>query len=99
MRDFERSYYPLGFARQLYAILAHGDRREGLRRLAVPTVVLHGTDDPLIPVQAGEDTASVIPGAELRLVEGWGHDFPLELVPTFASAINDAASRVDGNGA
>ncbi len=93
LRDFHRSYYPSGFARQLYAIVAHGDRREGLRNLDVPTVVLHGTADPLIRKEAGEDTAATIPDAELRLVEGWGHNLPLEIVPTVADAITDAARR------
>ncbi|MGM0555574.1 MAG: alpha/beta fold hydrolase [Myxococcota bacterium] len=92
-RDYRRSYYPAGVARQLAAIIDHGDRREGLRQLDLPTVVLHGEDDPLIPVEAGEDTALVIPNSELRIIDGMGHDLPLELTDEFVDAMVTAARR------
>ena len=92
-RDVNRSLYPVGVARQMAAIVANGDRREMLKKLKLPAVVLHGADDPLVPVEGGKDTAENIPGAELRVVPGMGHDFPLALVNTFADAIEAAAKR------
>ena len=92
-RDVNRSLYPVGVARQMAAIVANGDRREKLKNVRIPAVVLHGVDDPLVPVEGGRDTAKSIPGAELREVPGMGHDFPLALVGTFADAIEAAARR------
>jgi pimeloyl-ACP methyl ester carboxylesterase len=74
--SFDRSYYPKGFARQLVAILTQRDRRSALASLKVPTLVIHGTDDPLVPIEGGKDTAKSIPGARLILIEGMGHDLP-----------------------
>jgi pimeloyl-ACP methyl ester carboxylesterase len=74
--SFDRSFYPQGAARQLVAILLQKDRRLALASLKVPTLVIHGTDDPLMPVEAGKDTAKAIPGAQLMLIEGMGHDLP-----------------------
>ena len=96
MRDAKRSYYPQGVTRQFAAIVANGDRRPKLKNIKVPTVVLHGADDPLVPVAGGKDTADNIPGAELRVIPGMGHDFPLGLVPVFADAIEAAARRAAG---
>ena len=79
-----RSVYPEGPTRHLSAILADGDRRKMLQTLDVPTLVLHGDDDPLIPVAAGRDTAEHIRGARLRTIAGWGHDLPLALVDELA---------------
>lgn len=95
-RDAERAYYPAGVMRQMAAVLTNGDRRPKLRRIKAPTVVLHGSDDPLVPVAAGEDTAANIEGAELRIVEGMGHDMPLALIDTIADAIVAAAERATG---
>ena len=96
MRDAKRSYYPQGVTRQFAAIVANGDRRPKLKNIKAPTVVLHGADDPLVPVAGGKDTADNIPGAELRVIPGMGHDFPLGLVPVFADAIEAAARRAAG---
>lgn len=74
--SFDRSFYPQGAARQLVAILLQKDRRVALASLKVPALVIHGTDDPLMPVEAGKDTAKAIPGAQLMLIEGMGHDLP-----------------------
>jgi pimeloyl-ACP methyl ester carboxylesterase len=93
LRDAKRSFYPVGVARQMAAIVANGDRREKLKNIRIPAVVLHGADDSLVPVEGGKDTAASIPGAELRIVPGMGHDFPISLVGTFADAITAAASR------
>ena len=71
----------------LAAIVADGDRREMLKDVSVPTLVMHGEDDPLVPVEGGRDTAAAIPGAKLKTIPGWGHDLPLELVDEVAEAI------------
>jgi pimeloyl-ACP methyl ester carboxylesterase len=83
----QRSIYPEGPSRHLSAIVADGDRREMLKEVSVPTLVLHGEDDPLVPVEGGRDTAAAIPGAKLKTIPGWGHDLPLELVDEVAEAI------------
>jgi pimeloyl-ACP methyl ester carboxylesterase len=91
--SFERGYYPDGTARQLLAILASGDRTEALRRLDVPTVVIHGTDDILIDVSGGKATAAAIPGAGLEVIPGMGHDLPRQLWPRFVDLIAENAAR------
>ncbi len=74
--SFDRSYYPAGIARQLFAILTQRDRRPALASLKMPAPVIHGTDDPLVPVEAGRETAKCIPGAQLKVIDGMGHDLP-----------------------
>lgn len=86
-RDFHRSFHPTGAGRQLAAILDDGDRRGRLRAVTAPTLVIHGTDDPLVPVEGGRDTAASIAGAQLLELPGMGHDLPLELIDTVAGAI------------
>jgi pimeloyl-ACP methyl ester carboxylesterase len=73
-RAVERSVHPAGFVRQLLAVAASGDRRHELRRIAAPTLVLHGTDDPLVPMPCGQDTAKYISGSRFVPVQGMGHD-------------------------
>jgi pimeloyl-ACP methyl ester carboxylesterase len=91
--EIRRGFHPAGVVRQLAALLAGGDRRPLLTLIRAPAVVLHGTDDPLIPAACGRDTAASIPHAELRLIPGMGHDFPKALAPEFAEAILTAARR------
>jgi pimeloyl-ACP methyl ester carboxylesterase len=79
-----RGYDRAGAERQLLAILASGDRRALLARITAPTLVIHGADDPLVPVAAGIDTARHIPGAQLKVVPGMGHDFASALQPAIA---------------
>lgn len=86
-RDYHRSFFPEGAARQLCAILDDGDRRGRLKRVTAPTLVIHGVDDPLVPVEGGRDTAKAIAGAKLLEIPGMGHDLPLELVDQIAEAI------------
>ena len=86
-RDFKRSFYPEGPARQIAAIVDDGDRRKRLAKVTTPMLVIHGIDDPLVPVEGGRDTAASIPGAKLLEIEGMGHDLPLELVEQIADAI------------
>jgi pimeloyl-ACP methyl ester carboxylesterase len=75
-KSYDRCFYPEGTARQLVAILTHGNRAPALSSVKVPTLVIHGTNDPLVSVEGGKDTASAIPGAQLILIEGMGHDLP-----------------------
>jgi pimeloyl-ACP methyl ester carboxylesterase len=93
---FDRSYDPLGVARQLLAIHASGDRTEGLRGLDLPTLVVHGEDDPLVQVAGGRATAEAVPGAELLVLPGMGHNLPRELWPTIVEAVVRTADRADG---
>ena len=92
--DFERGWYPQGVARQMAAIVADGDRRPMLKRISAPTLVIHGEDDPLVPIAAGRDTAANIAGARLMTIAGMGHDLPLALVDTLADAIAEHAKGV-----
>ena len=73
---YDRSFCPQGTARQLVAILTHDNRAPALSSIQVPTLVIHGTSDPLVSVEGGKDTAKAIPGAQLILIEGMGHDLP-----------------------
>jgi pimeloyl-ACP methyl ester carboxylesterase len=93
-RSFERGLCPEGTSRQMVAIIAHGDRTPGLRALTIPTLVIHGTADPLIPLPCGEATAAAIPGAELLVIEGMGHDLPRDAWPQMVSAISGLTARV-----
>ncbi|MEL6238814.1 MAG: alpha/beta hydrolase [Pseudomonadota bacterium] len=92
--NVQRSVYPPGLPRQLAAIIDDGDRRARLAHVTVPTLVLHGQDDPLVKLAAGEDTAKAIPGARLVSIPGWGHDLPLELVEQLSDEIATHANSV-----
>lgn len=82
-----RAYHPAGVLQQLLAIIASGDRRSLLGKINAPTLVIHGADDPLLPVEAGRDTAHFIKGAKLMVVDGMGHDLPAGLLPRLVEAI------------
>jgi pimeloyl-ACP methyl ester carboxylesterase len=86
--SYDRGHSQAGVARQLHAISASGDRSEALRRLDVPTTVIHGANDLLIRPSGGRATARAIPGARLKLIDGMGHDLPRQLWPTFAEEIS-----------
>jgi len=90
---YDRSHDPAGTARQLGAILASGSRSAELAQLDVPTVVVHGESDPLVPLRAGRATANAIPRAELVTFPGMGHNLPQELWPRFVEAIAKNAER------
>jgi pimeloyl-ACP methyl ester carboxylesterase len=77
----QRSVHPAGLMRQTLAAVADTTRHELLARIACPTLVIHGTADPLVPLACGEDTARRIPGARFHAIEGMGHDWPPALVP------------------
>lgn len=87
LANMRRSVYPAGLPRQLAAIIDDGCRRSRLAKVRTPTLVLHGEADPLVKVEAGEDTARHISGARLVTVPGWGHDLPVRLIPRLASEI------------
>jgi pimeloyl-ACP methyl ester carboxylesterase len=88
-----RAYHPQGVARQLVAIIADGNRSALLPRIKSPTQIIHGLEDPLVPVEAGRDLARRIGGARIDLIEGMGHDLPVPLWPRFVDAIRAAAAR------
>lgn len=86
-QNLSRGLHPAGAARQLVAVLASGSRREALRKVGVPTLVIHGQADPLVPVACGIDTARAVPGAELLILERMGHALPISLWPQIIEAI------------
>ncbi len=94
IRDFDRSNYPEGGPRQMAAIYASGSRAEGLQKLQVPTLVIHGTDDQLITPSGGERTAELIPNSTLLMVDDMGHDLPQPLWPLFIDAISKHTALV-----
>jgi pimeloyl-ACP methyl ester carboxylesterase len=99
-RNFERGFDPDGLIRQQTVILV--DRFEptkyrlnNLKNIKAPTIVLQGTDDPIEAVESAKDIAARIPGAELILIPGLGHNLPVELAPTFANAITKVAQQAN----
>ena len=84
---YDRSYRPAGTQRQYAAIVASPDRTAGLGTVTVPTLVVHGADDPLVGVSGGRATAAAVPGAELLVLPGMGHDLPRALWPRVIDAI------------
>ena len=95
-RVARRGLYREGSERQMLAILASGDRRRLLRQVAAPTLVIHGADDPLVPLAAGQDTAANIPGATLEVIEGMGHDFPPVLMARIADRVAEHCWTAQG---
>jgi len=91
-RTFDRGINPAGVARQLAAVLATPDRTKALRSLRIPVSVIHGAEDPLIHVGAGLATARAVPGAELHVFHGMGHDLPEPLWTRFADVIAQTAA-------
>jgi pimeloyl-ACP methyl ester carboxylesterase len=90
---WDRNYDGSGSVRQFAAIVASGNRTERLRSLQLPTLVLHGTADTLVPPAGGEATAAAIPGAELLIIEGMGHDLAKGLLPRLVEAIAGHLAR------
>jgi pimeloyl-ACP methyl ester carboxylesterase len=90
-RCFDRGLCPNGTMRQLSAVITSGSRKEALKAINVPTLVIHGDGDVLIPVEGGIDTAEAIPGAELIIIEGMGHDLPEAVALQVIEAITDHA--------
>jgi pimeloyl-ACP methyl ester carboxylesterase len=95
-REVDRvPFEPTGAARQLYAIVVAEPRNEMLKSVRCPTLVIHGADDPLIPVDGGRDTAASIPGAQLVIVPGMAHDFTDALVPVYLKYVGGFVSGVE----
>ena len=92
--SYDRGFNPAGTVRQLVAILASGSRKDALKAVRVPALVIHGKDDPLVAFAAGQDTAAAIPGAELLAIDGMGHDLPRALWPRIIDAISTLTARV-----
>ncbi|MCI0749641.1 MAG: alpha/beta fold hydrolase, partial [Nevskiales bacterium] len=86
-RSFDRSGFSTGLARQTLAIIASGNRVSRLKQITAPTLIIHGSDDPLIPVAAAYDLARHIPGAQLTVIPGMGHDLPAPLLPQLVDLI------------
>lgn len=95
--SFDRCYYPAGINRHIAAIIGDGDRRERLGMISSPTLVIHGREDPLIPLAGGIDTAKQIAGARLEVIEGMGHNLPEGLWPVLAEMIAGHAGQADGD--
>ena len=92
---FSRGLSPRGFLRQFAAVLASGDRRPKLRTVDVPTLVIHGSRDPMFPVAAGRDLVRIMPRATWLPIAGMGHDLPSPLWPVLVAAIARHAERAD----
>jgi pimeloyl-ACP methyl ester carboxylesterase len=93
LESVQRAWHPAGSARQLLAVVADGDRSALLPHIQAPTLVVHGVDDPLVPLACGEDLAQRIAGARTDFIAGMGHDLPEALLQRFAQGIGDNARR------
>ena len=94
-RSFDRGYDPGAFVRQGVAVLASGDRTPRLREVRVPALVIHGSADKMVDVSGGRATAAAIPGAELVIFEGMGHDLPRALWPQLVDGIEATIRRAE----
>ena len=92
-RSYDRGFNPDGVARQFVAIVASGSRTDALKSVKVPALVIHGKDDPLVPVEGAYDTAAAIPGAQLLVIDGMGHDLPRPAWPRVIDAISTLTAR------
>ena len=92
-RSFDRGHHPAGTGRQLAAVAASGDRTKALRRLDVPTLVIHGEADPLVRPSGGRATARAIPNAQLMMIPGMGHDLPRAAWPRIVDGIVATVGR------
>ena len=86
-KNVDRRWYPEGVGRQYVSVLASGDRVDLLKTIKAPALVMHGEEDPLLPVDCGRDVAKLVPGAEIETIAGWGHDFPPQLVPRIVERV------------
>ena len=93
LEAFERSYYPVGVARQMVAAATHGNRKPALQELDVPALVIHGRADPLVPVEGGIDTHEALRGSQLMLIDGMGHDLPKQLWAQVVAGIAQLTHR------
>lgn len=95
-RAYDRAFDPAGPARQLMAIMASGNRKPALASVRVSTLVIHGSGDPLVPVEAGYSTAKAVPGAEILVIEGMGHELPQGAWPRIIEAVSAFTAKARG---
>ena len=95
LANLKRAWHPDGGVRQAFAALADDDRRPGLAEVTVPALVIHGTEDPLVVPQGGQETADAIPGAELVWIEGMGHEMPEAAWPQILDPISALIARAE----
>ena len=93
VEEYDRCFCPQGSVRQLLAIIKGGNRKPELSTVTVPTLVIHGAEDLLVPVEWGKDTAEAVPGSELLIIEGMGHDLPRQVWPRIVGAIAANAKK------
>ena len=93
--EYDHMYYPEGAARQYAAIVADGSRVDRLKNVRLPFLVIHGRADPLVTVEGGIDTAKHVAGAKLELIDGMGHDLPVELCPRYVELIAELAESAE----
>ncbi|NHI91643.1 MAG: alpha/beta hydrolase [Candidatus Lokiarchaeota archaeon] len=86
-KEYDRSYYPEGPARQMAAMAVPGNTQPKISAIQAPTLVIHGSEDPFNSIEAGKEIANTIPGAELLILDGMGHSFPREIIPRIIDAI------------
>lgn len=86
-KEYDRCYYPEGAIRQLAALANPGNIQPYISAIRAPTIVIHGSEDPFYPVEVGKVIAKAIPGAELLILDGMGHSFPHEVIPSIINAI------------
>ena len=94
-RIISRGVSAQGSIRQILAILNSYDRTSGLNEITIPTLVIHGNDDPLVPVECGIDTSNAINNSDLWVIKGMGHDFPYELLDQFVDRIDNHIKNVE----
>ena len=92
-KAFDRGYYPVGTRRQLLAIIADGSRVDRLKTIKVPTLVVHGGADPLVPKEGSEDIARHIQGARLEIIDEMAHDLPPSQVGRMVDLIAEHAKQ------
>ena len=97
-RAFDRGVAPKGFLRHFAAVMASGDRSARLRSVHVPTLVIHGSSDPMFPIRAGRDLANMMPDATWLPIAGMGHELPSPFWPTLVSAVARHAARAEQAG-
>ena len=91
---YDRGYKPFGHSRQLLASIASADGRvPHLGDIKAPTTIIHGSDDPLVPVGCGEDAKNSIPGATMTIIKGMAHDYPAGGIEEIVGAIADNTDR------
>jgi pimeloyl-ACP methyl ester carboxylesterase len=94
-RSYDRGYDPAASGRQLGAIFASGDRTKRLRRIKAPTLVIHGSADPMVNRSGGRATTRAIPNARMITIKGMGHDLPAAAWPQLLDAIDQHVQAAD----